>query len=148
MMDKSISRGLHLTFLVHAIIAVVLGVLLWTIPGQGLSFLDWVPETLTVGDTDVSGPGTVLVDPILTRLLGATLLAMALSSFQGWRAEEWGRVELLVQFEAAYCILAVIGMLAALILDRPFNWIRWVTVGVLAAFAVAWSVAYWRHRSA
>ena len=147
-MDNSISRGLHITFLLHAIVAVILGALLWLIPGQSLSFLDWVPETLTIGNTDVSGPGTYLVDPIITRLLGAALLAMAFSSFLGWRAEKWDQVKLLVQFEAVYCILAVIAFVAVLILDRPFNWIRWVTLIVIAAFAVAWSLAYWRHRSA
>lgn len=147
-MNQSISRGLHITFLVHAIIAVVIGAVLWLVPGQGLSLLDWVPETTPVPNTDVTIDGTFLVDPILDRLFGAALLAMAFSSFQGWRAKEWGSVELLVQSEAVFCILAVIAILAALILGRPFNWIRWVTLAIFAVFAVAWGVAYWRHRSA
>jgi hypothetical protein len=82
-MNKSISRGLHITFLIHAVVAVVFGVLLLLIPGRSLTLIGWVPETITIPNSDLSAPGTFLVDAIITRLLGAALLAMAFSSFQG-----------------------------------------------------------------
>lgn len=147
-MNESISKGLHITFLVHAVVAVIFGALLWIIPGRSLTLIGWIPEIYDVPGTDLSAPGTILVDAIITRLLGAALLAMAISSFQGWRADKWGRVELLVQFEAAFCVLSVVAFMAVLILlGRSLNLTQWGVLIILLGFAVAWIVGYWRQQS-
>ena len=148
-MDKPISKGLQTTFLIHGIFSAILGLALWLIPGRTLTLLLWVPSVVGVAGTDLTTPGTFFVDAILTRVLGAILLALAFSSFQGWRSEEWGKVELLVQLEIIACVLSVIAFLAGLILHpASFNLTRWLFLLILAAFAVAWIVAYWRHQSA
>ena len=148
-MDKPISKGLKVTFLIHGIFSTILGLALWLIPGRTLTLFLWLPPVIKVPGTDLTAPGTVFVDPILVRVLGATLLALAFSSFQGWRSEEWGKVEFLVQLDIIACVLSVIAFLAGLILHpASFNSTRWLFLFILAAFAVAWIVAYWRHQSA
>ena len=62
------SRGLRITFLIHAVVAVTTGLLLFLIPGRFLAFIAWAP-----------------IDPIASRLLGAAMLALAWSSLRGWR---------------------------------------------------------------
>ena len=72
------SKALKTTFLVHAIFAALGGGILLLIPGRFLLWLGWAP-----------------IDPIMSRLFGAALLALAWSSFQGWRAREWAQVFLI-----------------------------------------------------
>ncbi len=146
-MKQGISKGLNTTFLIHAIVSVIFGAAAWIIPGRSLVLLGWLPATVQVPGTELSAPGTVFVDPILTRLFGAALLALAFSSFQGWRASRWEEVELLVQLEALYCVLSVIGIVATWILNPAvMNFTRWGILLLITIFAVAWIVALWRHR--
>lgn len=146
-MNGSISRGLQITFLVHAAITAVLGLGLWLIPGRSLSLIGWVPSSVQVPGTDVTAPGTIFVDPLVTRLLGSALLALAFSSFQGWRIRQWSEVSLLVQLEAAFSFLSVIAFLVvALFLQRAIvTTATWVLAIYLVAFGIAWIVALRRH---
>jgi hypothetical protein len=146
-MNGSISRGLQITFLVHAAITAVLGLGLWLIPGRSLSFVGWVPSEVQIPDTDITAPGTIFVDPLVTRLLGSVLLALALSSFQGWRIRRWSEVALLVQLEAAFSFLSVIAFLVVgLFLQRArVSTATWVVVIYLVAFGIVWLVALRRH---
>jgi hypothetical protein len=59
------------------IIALVFGATLWIVPGTTLRLLGWVEEMVPLPGTEVSIPGTTFVDDVLTRLLGAALLAFA-----------------------------------------------------------------------
>jgi len=54
------SKALQITFFVHAIVALILGVPLLIIPGTFLGSIGWVT-----------------VDVLISRLLGAALLALA-----------------------------------------------------------------------
>ena len=92
------SKALKSTFLVHAVFAALGGAVLLLIPGRFLVWLGWAP-----------------IDPIISRLFGAALLALAWSSFQGWRAREWGQVAILVQLEAVFTVLACVGLLRHLL---------------------------------
>lgn len=155
-MDKPISQGLKIIFLIHAIISVIFGVGLWLAPGRFLILVGWVlPEVeLWVFETIVEAPGTLLVDPFITRILGAALLALAYTSFKGWRANQWGEVALVVQMEAVFCIVGLLGMIITLILspDMPvFSQLGgmpafgWVLMVILAGFTLAWLWALLRH---
>ena len=73
------STTTRIIFALHSIVALVFGLPLLIAPGRALEVLDWAP-----------------IDPILTRMLGAALLALAWGSFRGWRAEEWDKVVYLV----------------------------------------------------
>ena len=114
------SKALKITFLVHGIVSRILGALMLLIPGRFLTILGWAP-----------------IDPIISRLLGAALLALAWSSFRGWRATEWAEVAILVELEAAFCVLACVGLLRHLIIAY-YPLIVWLDFAVFAVFAIAW----------
>ena len=122
------SKALKTTFLVHAVFAALGGAILLLIPGRFLLWLGWAP-----------------IDPIMSRLFGAALLALAWSSFQGWRAREWAQVAPLVQLEAVFTGLACVGLLRHLLFGR-WPLMVWLLFAVFLAFAIAWSVFLVQHR--
>jgi len=115
------SKALRVLFLVHAVVATVAGALLLIIPGRLLDWLLWWP-----------------IDPIVSRLLGAALLALAWSSLYGWRATGRSQVTVLIQMEAIFTVLACAGLLRHLFTGSGWVAAAWVSLGVFAAFAVAW----------
>jgi hypothetical protein len=143
-MDKPISGSLRTTFLVHMIIAAIFGAALWLVPGRTLTLVGWVPATFQLPGTDMTAPGTIFVNPGITRLLGAALLALAFSSYRGWRARQWGEVAFLVQLEALFCVLALVALLVPIVLSGISilqAWIWWVSVVILVGFIIAWGLA-------
>jgi hypothetical protein len=140
-MDKSISKGLRSTFLVHMIIAAVCGAALLLVPGRTLSLVGWVPSWVQLPESDLSVPGTTFVDPVITRVLGAALLAMAFSSYRSWRAHQWGAVALLVQLEVTFCVLGALVILAGMFTTERAMPFRLVSSIILAGFALAWGLA-------
>jgi hypothetical protein len=140
-MEKTISNSLRTIFLVHMIISFVLGAALWLVPGRTLQFLGWVPKMVELPELGVSTAGTTFVDNVLTRLLGAALLALAFSSFRGWRAERWEQVAFIVQLEFVFCATALIGTLAGFYLRNDVPIIGWVIAIVLAVFTLLWGWA-------
>jgi hypothetical protein len=122
------TRGLKTTFLVHAIVAVLSGLLMWLIPGRFLLLVGWPA-----------------IDPIASRLYGAALLAVAWSSFRGWQASEWSQVSILVEMEVALTVLGCVALLNHVV-RGGYPTFGWLVLAVLAAFAVAWIYFLWRGR--
>jgi len=114
------SKGLRNTFLIHSVVCVVSGLLLLVIPGRTLQFFRWAP-----------------IDPILTRVLGAALLALAWSSFRGWLATERVQVRIVVEQEAVFTALACVGLLRHLLFAN-YPWMVWLLFGLFLAFFLAW----------
>ncbi len=114
------SKGLSITFLVHAVVSAVGGLLLLVLPGRTLQFLGWAP-----------------IDPILSRVLGAALLALSWGSFRGWKATTRAQVQIVVELEAVFSVLACAGLLRHLLFAR-YPLMVWLLFGVFALFAVAW----------
>jgi hypothetical protein len=114
------SRSLKITFLVHAIVAFILGLALLAAPGRTLGFFDWSP-----------------IDPIASRFLGAALLAMAWSSLRGYLADSWDQVELLVEFETAFTVLAATGLIRHLLVGS-WPWFPWAIFIITVLFAIVW----------
>jgi hypothetical protein len=114
------SKALKYLFLVHAVVAALLGALLLLIPGQFLRWINWTP-----------------IEPIASRLFGAALLGLSWSSFRGWRASEWAQVAVLVEMEAVFCILACVGVARHLLIG-PYPGVVWVAFAVFLVFAIAW----------
>jgi hypothetical protein len=142
-MENTISKGLRNTFLVHTIFSTILGLGLYVIPGRVLVLLGWVPENyeVTVGGTSVSAPGTLLVDPVITRVLGGALLALAFASYLGWRAKQRQEVSILVQLELVFCVLALVAFLVRFVtLGLALPVVGWVVIIILLGFAVAWGL--------
>jgi len=114
------SKALKFTFLIHAVVALILGALLLIIPGRFLGWIGWAP-----------------VEPIINRVLGAALLALAWSSFRGWLATERAQVAILIEMEVAFTVLGCIGVLRHL-LFAPYPLMVWIVFAILALFAIAW----------
>ncbi len=117
------SQALRRLFAVHAVVASVSGALLLVAPGRTLLALGWWP-----------------IDPIISRLLGAALLGMAWSSVRGWQSAQRPRVQLVLELEAVFAVLACVGLLRHLLFA---NWplMVWLLLGVLVAFAASWIAA-------
>jgi len=123
------SKLLRILFLIHALIALAVGVPLLLAPGRFLEALGWAP-----------------VDPIISRLLGAALLALTWSSFRGWRATQWSQVAIIVEAEAVFTVLACVGLLRHLLAGH-YTLLVWGPFALYLAFAVAWIavlVQHWR----
>ncbi|NWG13061.1 MAG: hypothetical protein HXY20_05950 [Acidobacteria bacterium] len=155
-MQGPISKCLRTTFLVHMIVAALLGIALWLVPGRTLALLGWVPEWVPISNIPEiaklpaakrSIPGQTFVDPVLTRIIGAALLALAFSSYRGWRSASKDEVSVLVQMEAVFCVLGVIAFLygawamSQAVEPRAMPPIGWALAVVLAGFAVSWAIA-------
>jgi hypothetical protein len=113
------------TFLIHAVVAVIMGIPLFLVPGRFLPLFGWVEEG---------------IDPMLTRVFGAAILAFAWSSYRGWRSTDWEQVSIVVEAEVVFTVLAVVGLLRHLI---GFSWPAgvWLIFGLFVVFAIAWIVA-------
>lgn len=114
------SKSLRYTFIVHVVVALFFGAALLAAPGRFLGLFGWAP-----------------IDPLLSRVLGAALLALAWSSYGGFRATERRQVAPLIELEAIFCVLACAGM-AWHMWGWHWPWYVWTLLGVFVAFAVAW----------
>lgn len=142
-MDKPISNSLRITFLIHCIVSAVMGAAMWLVPGRALTLLGWVSESVQLPGSELSIPGQTFVDPLISRLFGAALLALAFSSFLGWMAKRWEQVALVVQQEAIFCVLSVGAFIAVLVLGgRMMPLSGWALLALSVAFSVAWGVAW------
>ena len=119
-MNKSVSQSLQTTFLVHFAISLIFGLPLLIIPGRFLLLLRWHP-----------------IDPVISRLLGAALLAMALGDWLCHQATEWEAIEVLLQFHIVFTVLGAVGLLRHL-LFVPTPASAWGDLAVLVVFAVVW----------
>jgi len=124
---KEIPKGLKTAFLIHAVVALIFGLALFIAPGRFARLINWSP-----------------MDPVISRMLGAALLALAVSSWLSYQATTWERVEIKVQLEIVFTVLGVVGLLRHL-LFLPTPAFAWVNLVVLAAFAVVWIVFYLRR---
>ena len=118
------SRGLKITFLIHAIVSLVFGAVLYLQPALWATMVKWAP-----------------FDGAMTRSLGAALLALAVSSWFGYRAARWDEVRILVLMEIALTVLSTVGGLWGL-LFRGAPAFGWVSVVIWVVFAVAWIYFY------
>jgi hypothetical protein len=116
-------KFLKLIFLIHAIVALIVGAPLLIIPGRFLGAVGWAP-----------------VEPVINRILGAALLALAWSSFRGWRATDKTQVAFLVEMETAFTVLGCVGVVRHLLIAH-YPLIVWIVLAVLALFAIAWIVS-------
>ena len=121
------SRGLKITFLIHAIVALIFGIGFFVIPGIWATMTNWKP-----------------FDAHMTRAYGAALLALAVSSWFGYRATRWEEVRILVQMEIALTVLSTVGGLWGLLFRGapPFGW---VGIVIWVVFAVAWIYFYFKR---
>lgn len=125
------SQALRIAFLIHAAVGCLLGIPLFLLPGRLLQWVGWKP-----------------IDPILSRVLGAALLALAWSSFRGSRATERSQLVILKEMEAVFTVLGCIALLRHL-LFAPYPAMVWIVFAIMLIFAVTWIVfllRQWRQQ--
>ncbi|MBN1666897.1 MAG: hypothetical protein JW862_07400 [Anaerolineales bacterium] len=122
------SRYHKALFSIHTLLAIIVGAPLLLAPGRTLGLFDWTP-----------------IDPLITRLLGAALLALAWSSFMGARARERQQVDTLIVMEIIFTSLGAIGWLRHLV-SGAWPPVIWLTFLVLVLLALAWILAYFSRR--
>ncbi len=120
------SKLLKTTFLVHAVLSGVLGLVMLTVPGRFLQMIGWGP-----------------IDPILSRILGAALLALAWGDYRGWRGADQVTQTLIVQMQLVFAALAGLGVLRHLLVAR-WPVMVWLLFAGCVVFAALWAIALWR----
>jgi hypothetical protein len=115
------SRTVRLIFLVNAIIWIVLGGLMLAMPGRFLQWLGWGWR----------------LDPIISRLIGAVLLALAWGDLRVWRGLTWTEGAILAEVQLVFSALASLGILRHLL-----SGVWPAPVWILFAFFVISSVAW------
>jgi threonine/homoserine/homoserine lactone efflux protein len=121
------SKYLKGLFLVHAIVGVIVGLPLLLAPGRAADFLQWAP-----------------VDPLVTRMFGAALLALAVGSARGFLAREKAQVKTILEMDIVFCALSAAG-LARHLFKASYPAIVWVIFGTFLVFGLAWIVAYFKE---
>ncbi len=120
------SKSLKYTFLIHVIVSLIFGAALLLAPGRFLGLFGWAP-----------------IDPLISRLLGAALLALAWSSYRGWGASSYEQVSVLVEMEVIFTVFGSVGLLRHL-LKAWYPWYVWFLLAVLLVFAIAWTYHLWK----
>ena len=123
-MEKKVSCGLKITFLVHFIVGVVFGLIFLLIPVVWGNLIGWT-----------------INEPWIYRLLGAALLGFVTSSWFGYRETAWEKVKIVIRMEIVWTILGTIVMILGII-SAGLPKIGWINAGILAAFAVAFCIFY------
>lgn len=126
--EAAMSASLRYTFVAFTLLTFLVGALLLIAPGRFLALIGWAP-----------------VDPILTRILGAALLALAWASEQGAQANDRTQVRELIQVEAVFCVLATVGVLRHLLGGASYPPVLWIVAAISGLYAILWvRFALWR----
>jgi len=123
-MNKQISEVVRIAFLVHVAIALIFGLPLFIIPGRFLLLVRWQP-----------------IDPVITRLFGAVLLAMALGDWLCHEATEWAVVNVLLQVHICAAVLGALGVLRHLLFARTPAF-AWVFLAFMVVYAAVWIYSF------
>ncbi len=122
------SKTMKNTVLVHTILSGVLGLLLLTIPGRFLQVLGWAP-----------------IDPLISRILGAALLALAWGDYGLWRGVAQATTTFFIQVQFAFAALAALGVLRHLVVAR-WPLMVWLLFVGCVVFAAWWAVVLWHKK--
>ena len=125
-MEKEISRGLRITFLIHFILAVIFGLIFLLIPGLWGKLTGWSVQ-----------------EPVIYRLMGAAMLGFGTSSWFSYRETAWEKVKIVVQMEIVWPILGTLVFLWGMIF-AGLPVIGWLYTVIFAGFSIAFTVFYCR----
>ena len=121
-MEKQISSGLKVTFLIHVIVGAIFGLALLFVPEWWMNLFGWS-----------------VADPEPNRLVGAAILAFTASSWWAYKEAVVERVAIIVKMEIVWTILAALVFLWGL-LSGVLPAAAWGNFIIMAAFAVAFIV--------
>ena len=127
-MDKPLSSGLKNLFIVHAVAAIIFGLLFLIYPAL------WVNLA-----------GRIIISNELWRLLGAAVFTFGVSSWLGFKAKSWESVRIVVLMEGVWCTLATVILLYYLI-RWQFPTLYWANTVIFAGFALAFVYFYIKNK--
>ena len=126
--EIGVSKGLKALFLIHGIVSIIIGVLLFFIPEIWAKMAKYD-----------------LLDPEPMRIIGAFSLALTLKDWLGFIAKQWSEVRIIVIFEIAYTFFGALASLyAVLTLGAPTAAVMNTVVYVV--FFVVWTYFYLKYR--
>ena len=115
-------------FRLHLVASLLFGLPLLLVPGQFLGAFGWAP-----------------VDPILTRVVGAAILAFGWSSFRALGIDSEQVPVFIIEVEAVFTLIGAAAVLRHLLASGyPASVL--VMFGILAVFGVAWIIFLLRER--
>jgi hypothetical protein len=122
--EVKVSKGLKYTFLVHAILGTIMALGFLFIPNN---IADWY--------------GTTSFDPGLARLLGASVLAVSVSSWLSFGAKDVLQVRITAAMEIWLTVVsALVSLYDILFGNSPA--MMWLNVAVFAIFAILFIAFY------
>jgi hypothetical protein len=127
--EHEITPGLKNTFLLHAILAGLVGLQHLVAPRV------W---------TDLAG--IEIVETVTWRLIGAALLGFAAGSWLAYRETAWQRVRIVVVMEIVWSILGALVLLWG-ILFEGLPALEWLNAILLGIFALLFTI-FWQRRPA
>ena len=120
------SKGLRTTFLIHVFVALAFGVVMYLVPATWADMTKWTP-----------------LDENITRIFGAALTAIGVSSWLEYRATKWDEVRIILVLEIVFTVLGGLGSLyGALALSAPV--FIWVPFSVFLVFGFLFAYFYAR----
>jgi hypothetical protein len=128
-MQKQITSGLRILFVVHGVVGLVFGL-----------------AQLLAAEAYANLVGLPLPDPFLLRLVGAAILGFTASSWLALLATTWNEIRIIVAAEVVWATLGALVMLWA-VLAGVWPALAWVNIIILAAFAVAFAYYYFYEAS-
>jgi len=138
-MTNSNSNCLPNLYLVHAAVALAIGLPIWLAPGHVLISVGWIPELVQLPESALSVPGNTFVNPIFVRVLGAALVALGLGTLMVWRLGEYYQVRMWAKLNLVFCALGALGIIREAL--RPYEYFTttaWIGLGICVFFGLAW----------
>ena len=126
--DKIISKGLNITFLVHFILGLIMGIPFLVFPEEYADLLNFT-----------------ISEPMTYRLLGAAIIAFSISSWFAYRKSKWESVEIIVIAEIVWTILGTIITIWGIISD-DFPAVAWLNAIAMLGFAIAFSYFFFTKK--
>ena len=120
------SARLKFTNFIFAITTLILGIPLLIAPGRFLGYFHWAP-----------------IDPLLSRLLGATLLGFAWAAFRIWQRADFKEAYLPIQIFTIFTIGGALGFLRHL-LKGWWPPMVWMIFALLVVFSLLFSYALYK----
>jgi hypothetical protein len=127
--EGAMPKALRIIYLVYGLFTILFGVPLFVVPGRLLDFFGWSP-----------------VEPLISRLLGAALLAMTWGAWRSFRAGTRAQVQIGMEANLVFTVFGAVGLFRHLVVADYYPFMVWFVFGLLVAWAVAWAAAlvFWR----
>lgn len=116
---------LKMTFLLHMIVAFVLGLWYFIAPNTWVDLVSWP-----------------YYDPSVDRVMSALMIGLGVTSLLGYRAESFEKVEIIVVGEIVCCLLSTIGMVWFMLGETAPPMIGWLLTGIMALLLVLFAYSY------